>query len=225
MTTPLKSTQGLAMALLETLFLEKCPHCKITNPNITKLTPVLYKNDALGERQIWRLYCCASCGSGILAKGENFLFEGAQKTYVTKIFPQPPRAISKDIPKLAQDYLTEARDGLSNSRSSIIASSTAIDAMLSAKGADGDTLYKRIKSAQEKNLLSEEMSKWAHQVRLGGNEQRHLVDERPTEKDAQDCLDYAMMLADILFVIPARVQAGIDKTKKETTDEEGEKNG
>jgi hypothetical protein len=223
--TALKGVLGKKLLFTRTLPLAKCPHCKIANPNIAQLTEMKIVTDIYNQHQAWQLYYCASCASGIIAGGKYNIERTAM--HVNQIHPSPPDDLSEHIPKVAREYLTEARNGLHNSRSSIMASSTSIDAMLrdvlQDKGADGDTLYKRIKNAVKENILSEEMSNWAHQVRLNGNEQRHLEDKSPALKDAQDCLDYAMMLAEILFVIPKRVQAGIDKTKTEETETEEDK--
>ena len=55
------------------------------------------------------------------------------------------------------------------------------------------------------------MAKWAHQVRLDANEQRH-ADESiplPTIGDAQ----FVEALAEFLFVLPARVSRGIEESK------------
>jgi hypothetical protein len=51
---------------------------------------------------------------------------------------------------------------------------------------------------------------WAHDVRLDANDQRHadLAAIPPTFEDAKRCLEFAKALADILFVLPARVTRG-----------------
>ena len=52
-------------------------------------------------------------------------------------------------------------------------SASSIDAMLKSKGYKKGNLYKRIEKAAEDHLITSEMAKWAHQVRLGANDERH----------------------------------------------------
>ncbi len=61
------------------------------------------------------------------------------------------------------------------------------------------------------------MAEWAHEVRLDANDQRHADDEAdlPDENDAQKTIDFTMALAQFLFVMPSRVQSGIEKAKDE----------
>jgi hypothetical protein len=55
------------------------------------------------------------------------------------------------------------------------------------------------------------MARWAHNVRLDANDERHADENAPFPEieDAQRCLDFAMALAEILFMLPARVTRGI----------------
>ena len=55
------------------------------------------------------------------------------------------------------------------------------------------------------------MAKWAHQVRLDANDQRH-ADEKarlPDGQDAKNSLEFSKALAEILFVLPSKVTKGI----------------
>jgi hypothetical protein len=57
------------------------------------------------------------------------------------------------------------------------------------------------------------MAKWAHEVRLDANEQRHADDNAPLPigADARHSVDFAMALAQFLIVLPARVKRGLAK--------------
>ena len=88
---------------------------------------------------------------------------------------------------------------------------SAVDAMLKAKEYTDGRLYTRIDKAADDHLLTPEMAKWAHQVRLDANEQRHADEQAPlpSTEDARRAIDFAKALAELLFVLPARVQRGI----------------
>ncbi len=87
---------------------------------------------------------------------------------------------------------------------------------LKAKGLREGSLYSRVDQAAKEHLLAEDMARWAHQVRLDANAQRHADENAPlpTPDDAKRCLDFALALAEVLFVLPARVTRGITETQK-----------
>ena len=93
---------------------------------------------------------------------------------------------------------------------------SAVDAMLKAKGLKQGTLYARIDKAAGDHLITAEMAKWAHQVRLDANDQRHADEAAPmpNEEDAARCLDFASALGKFMFTLPARVARGIKESGK-----------
>ena len=93
-------------------------------------------------------------------------------------------------------------------------SASSVDAMLKVKGYKDGSLYQRIKDASAGHIITEDMATWAHQVRLAANDQRHADESAqfPTTQEAQRSLDFAMALAEILFVLPARVTRGLQES-------------
>ena len=87
--------------------------------------------------------------------------------------------------------------------------------MLKEKGYKDGSLYKRIEKAVADNLITADMAKWAHQVRLGANDERHADEETamPTVADAKQSIEFTQTLAELLFVLPAKVYRGIEATK------------
>lgn len=94
---------------------------------------------------------------------------------------------------------------------------SAVDAMLKAKDYRQGSLYARIDKAAGDHLITKEMAGWAHEVRLDANEQRHADEEvpLPTGEDARRSLDFAMALGQFMFVLPARVERGLEEAKPE----------
>ena len=88
--------------------------------------------------------------------------------------------------------------------------------MLKIKGYIDGSLYTRIEKAAADHVITEDMSKWAHDVRLDANDQRHAdqAAKLPTETDASRAVDFATALAEIMFVLPTRVQRGIKEAHK-----------
>ena len=91
---------------------------------------------------------------------------------------------------------------------------SAVDAMLKAKGYKDGSLNQRIKKAEADHIITADMAAWAHQVRLDANDERHADESArfPTTEEAQRSLDFALALAEILFVLPARVTRGLQES-------------
>ena len=60
-------------------------------------------------------------------------------------------------------------------------------------------------------MITSDMAKWAHAVRLDANDQRHADEAAslPTAQDAQRVLAFAATLAQIMFILPSRVSQGL----------------
>ena len=93
---------------------------------------------------------------------------------------------------------------------------SAIDAMLKDKGLTNGSLYSRIKSASDQNLLTSEMAAWAHEIRLSANEPRHADEEftGATAEDAEQILAFTRALGEYLYDLPSRVKKWQGKAAK-----------
>jgi hypothetical protein len=83
------------------------------------------------------------------------------------------------------------------------------------KGLIEGPLNDRINEAAEIHLITPGIAEWAHQVRLDANAQRHAdaAAPLPTMQDAKLSLGFALALAEVLYVIPARVTRGIEESR------------
>lgn len=119
--------------------------------------------------------------------------------------------IDASIPDRVRAYLDQAVNSLSAPSGAMMLAASAVDAMLKSKGLKEGSLYSRIDKAATEHLITSDMALWAHHVRLGANDQRHADEDAalPTAKDAQRAVEFSLALAQILFVLPARVQRGI----------------
>ncbi len=86
----------------------------------------------------------------------------------------------------------------------VMLAASSVDAMLKEKGYKDGKLYGRIVKAVSDHLITAEMGKWAHEVRLEANDQRHADEEAPmaTKEDAERIIEFALSLAQFLFVLP-----------------------
>lgn len=129
---------------------------------------------------------------------------------VNEIFPQSA-VLPMEIPVRPLAYLQQAYDSLHAAAGAVMLAASAVDSMLKAKGYIEGSLYARIEKAVAANVITSDMGKWAHAVRLDANDQRHADDaaDLPTEADARRVLDFARTLAEVLFVLPSRVERGL----------------
>ncbi|MCR4319690.1 MAG: DUF4145 domain-containing protein [Candidatus Brocadiaceae bacterium] len=152
----------------------------------------------------WRIYKCVNCGNLVTAWAMNFGQEAIQ------IFPET-QSLDETIPERPRAYLHQAIESLHSPAGAVMLAASAVDSMLKLKGYKEGSLYTRIEQAAKDHLITAEMAKWAHDVRLDANDQRHADDnaQLPNAEDAKRCVDFAQALAQFMFVLPARVQSGI----------------
>lgn len=196
--------------LLNTLFaLSRCPHCGIDNPNLSLVAEANPK-DLNGLHHWWRFYACSRCGSATSATSGASNSTNLWGREATRWFPTG-REVADDIPERPRRYLMDALNAMAAPSGAVMLAASAVDAMLKAKGLREGKLYRRIEKAMEDHLITPEMGRWAHEIRLDANDERHADEDTPlpTQEDAQKCLDFAFALADLLFVLPARVERGI----------------
>lgn len=197
----------LDIRLMSQLALDSCPHCGRSHPTMNVIPNGYHEVTGVVSRirRYWGVYACVSCGNLVVAWA---LKSGDP---VLEIFPQP-KQVSSEIPEPAHKFLKQALISLAAPDGAIMLAASAVDAMLKKKGLVEGSLYTRVNEAIKSGLITEEMGKWAHNVRLDANDQRHadLENAGPSDHDdATRCIDFAMALAEILFVLPARVERGI----------------
>jgi hypothetical protein len=159
----------------------------------------------LGQnRRFWIAYACSRCGGVLIAASDD------EHGYVQEMYPE---ALDVDelIPEPAHSYLSQALDSLHAPAGSVMLSASAVDAMLKAKGYNKGTLNQRIDQAAQDHLITSEMAKWAHDVRLDANEPRHADESAPlpSDDDAKRSLSFSMALGEFLFVLPGKVRRGL----------------
>jgi hypothetical protein len=170
-----------------------------------------YLNTLGGQWIQWHVYTCESCaGLAAAATLVPVVYAQTGLTQPASWIVPAPQPISTDVPEKARRFLLQARETLSSPSASVVMSASAVDAMLKARGYKEGTLYHRIEKAETDRVLTEHMAAWAHDIRLDANDERH-ADEDATAKNPEDsarCLEFADALADLLFVLPARMRKG-----------------
>jgi hypothetical protein len=201
--------------LRDQLEIDVCPHCGRANPTLNRAVDFIPTKSNSGDNPLWwGIYLCKSCGNIVTACAYRIANNPAHATPILYIYPSIP-IISDSIPEKPRELLQQAQNSLHAPVGAIMLCASAVDAMLKLKGYKEGTLYERIDKAGTDHLITNEMSKWAHQVRLDANDQRH-ADEKapmPTQKDATVTFDFAKAFAEYLFVLPSMVTRGISESE------------
>ena len=193
-------------ALTSTLVLDRCPHCSVAHPNLMQVFNTETVDHTGQVKRTWAIYRCTRCG-GVVTAHANGLNQS-----VGGYFPQA-KAIKDDIPPKPRSFLQQASESLHAPAGAVMLAASAVDAMLRIKGYVEGSLYARIENAAANHLITAEMARWAHDVRLDANDQRHADESAslPTADDAIRAIDFATALAEFMFVLPNRVQRGIQQ--------------
>ena len=200
--SPRRVTMTAMPAVSDTLALDRCPCCGIA-------TPLLTRRFAIAVRyHYYALYTCSVCPGAILARAQ------ADGGNIEQCWP-PTVSVSEHVPARPREYLRQAQESLGQAAGSLMLCASAVDAMLKDKGFKDGSLKARIDKAADQHLITLDMGKWAHQVRLDANDQRHADEnaDLPTEEEARRSLMFALALAEVLYVLPARVTRGIEESK------------
>jgi len=186
------------------LELERCPHCKIAYPLLTRVWNMATADHAKVSRRFWSTYLCNSCGGVILAVSP---IDAAHD--IICIWPSP-QAVAEEVPARARDFLSQAIGSLHAPAGAVMLTASAVDAMLKDKGHKDGALNTRIDAAANAHLITAEMAAWAHEIRLDANDQRHADEAAslPSAADAAKAIEFANALAQFLYVLPARVERG-----------------
>jgi hypothetical protein len=192
------------------LELERCPHCNVAKPNLTRHHFIETRNHAGQNPRTWAFYACSTCG-GVITASSTALNSG-----VLQFFPGS-ESVDEAVPNTARAYLTQAMQSLHAPAGAVMLAASAVDAMLKEKKYKVGSLYARIEKAAEDHVITSDMAKWAHEVRLDANDQRHADEavQLPSETDAKKCIDFARALGEFMFVLPSRVERGIAEAAKQ----------
>jgi len=201
------------MAKLEkNLELSRCPTCGIDNPNLVSITNNACETAAHdgSDHRFYRIYTCIRCGYLVIA------YAYYEKGSIDEIVPFNENVVDENVPEKARGFLEQARDSFHAPSGSTMLSASAVDAMLQEKGYVNGKLFERINKAAADNLITSDMAKWAHQVRLDANNPRHSDDKKPLpdREEAKKTFDFAQALAEFLFVLPSKVTQGIKESAK-----------
>ena len=191
---------------------DRCPHCGVATPLLTKVNNTIVVDRGDNFSMIYVTAACSRCKQVTLFAAYALTKDWARgnpdpsEASILKMYPDVPK-VPEGLPTSAQRFLQQAIESKHAPDGAVMLAASAIDAMLKAKGYTSGSLYSRIETASEQNILTPDMRDWAHEIRLFANEPRHADDQFQgyQSKDVDQILEFSNALAEYLFVLPARV--------------------
>lgn len=202
------------LRLTRQLSLPRCPHCRVALPTLPQMHQFQVNAGNANQHNLtWFVYTCSSCG-GLVAGGCLTGSLGLGHAGICSWLVPEIDILDSTITGKLRGLLEQARDTLYAPAGSIMLSASAVDEVLKLNDYKEGSLYKRIDEAAEKGTITKEMARWAHQVRLEANDQRHADENAslPAEADAKRAYEFTKTLVELLVVLPARVTRGVADT-------------
>lgn len=179
-----------------------------------------YRNDAispLGETETeyhgdhYSVALCGRCSSPFLVREALYGIPGEFETVTdeTVLFPTSAKLQLDNIPEPVARALSQAHRSFSTSSYDACAlmCRRAVEALCKNLGANGSNLASRVADLQATGHIDAKLVKWAHGVRLLGNDAAHDIDATVTAEDARDILDLTEALLLYVFTLDTKFRA------------------
>lgn len=194
-----------------------CPNCK----GFSSLTDrTSYIKNINGTHISFCVSECNSCDFHFLVTRFD------QNEKIINIWPKTlPGKVDKMIPEpIKSDFeealVCEAADSYRGAAT--LARRTLQVICLDKSASKNKKLHEQIDELFAKNVITQDIKDWAHEVRYVGNDASHPNSVDVTADDARDILELLSSMCDVLYVAPTR--AAIRKAKRTTPTKESDEN-
>jgi len=200
-----------------------CPSCGTRNSGFTSVGQSSFYRQG---RLFFNLFMhCNSCGGGIVmvvydsqsnqgplsGGGNRYINSADVGIVVQQIHPSfPIAAAPADTPQGIANTFCEAEDNCNSGKYDTCGmllrkTMDVATKLLRGDAAKREQLYERIEALTRDGLITADMAKWAHAVRLDGRGAVH-DDEALTEPQARDLLSFTRTFLLYAFTLPAMVE-------------------
>ena len=204
---------------MASMLVADCPHCGIRNTAFS----IRDGFPASSSRPGYAFAQCHSCGCGVLVTHQNIHPKQHWKLlHYTGINPAPPdTGAPKHTPDPAADFFRQAAESRNagNRDAAGMMYRKALESALKQFSTDHKlSLYDRIQDLGKGHKLTPSLVKWAHTIRLKGNDAAH--DDAPfTRQDADQLHTFTDLVFRYLFTLPgmlreARSEGSVEPTGK-----------
>ena len=196
------------------VFQNNCPYCGTKRVAFTILCEVTYDRHGF----YWDTFAqCGHCRRGIVATFETSNNQKPSDGQYEELLDMAPSLPDNGAPAYTPEnvarFFKQAMDNLpKNWDAAGSMFRKALDTGLTSKFPKiKGRLIDRIKEAEEQQMLTPELAKWAHQIRLDGNDAAHK-EEPFEEEDAKKLCDFTRLVFYYLFTLQGMLEKSQNKT-------------
>lgn len=136
---------------------------------------------------------CGRCNGPFLVRESLFGVPGEFETVTDEklLFPAPPAGTLDGVPKSALTSLEQAVRSVRTGSydAAALMCRRAVEALCKALGATGSNLESKLRNLHDLGHIDQKLLRWAHGVRLVGNDAAHEFEQEISAQDARDILD------------------------------------
>lgn len=164
---------------------------------------------------------CHRCNQPFLVRQSLYGVPGEVEAVTEEavLYPGESKLLPEALPENVKTAYDQAARSLHASlfEPCVLMSRKCLEAVCKILKANGQDLSKRLAKLHEAGHIDSRLLKWAHQVRLIGNEAAHDIDTPVTKEDARDVFDFTEAILIYVFSLTKRfesLQARRSKTEK-----------
>jgi len=167
---------------------------------------------------------CRRCNNPFLVREAIYSVPGEFATVTDEavLFPTSatpkleglPDSVSRSLDQAHRSFLTASYDACA------LMCRRALEAVCKTLSAKGSNLAQQVADLQANGHIDARLLKWAHGVRLVGNDAAHQVETAITSQDARDILDLTEALLMYVFTLDTRFRA-FEARRSKSTDSSG----
>lgn len=196
------------MAKIPTVFIA-CPYCD-AKVQAKVLAEREYGPGPDCEPHKYQFVECSQCGSVLVGWAEWEMGEDSDQGWghLVRQWPEPDARLHSNIPRIVRRALEEAKRcfGSKSFMACAVMCGRAIEGLCKDKVKSkylGDGL-KKLKAAK---IIDEKLFEWGEALRNERNIGAHAGDETISRQDASDVLDFALAMAEYVYVLDDKYKA------------------
>lgn len=174
------------------------------------ITP-LDKADAEYYGEHYSVCLCPRCSQPFLIRQSLYGIPGEFETITeeTILYPAESKLLAEALPDAVKTAYDQAAKSLNASlfEPCVLMCRKCLEAVCKTLGVQGDNLNKRLSRLSETGQIDSRLLKWAHEIRLVGNEAAHDIDTPVTKENARDVLDFTEAILIYIFSLTKRFES------------------
>jgi hypothetical protein len=163
---------------------------------------------------------CGRCSSPFLLKESRYGVPGEFETITESqlLFPSESRLPLEGVPEpVRRAYEQASRSfGASLYEPCALMCRRCLEGVCKVQGASGSNLNAKLESLEKSGAIDARMVRWAHGIRLLGNDAAHDLDTVISQEDARDVLDFTEALLIYIFALNHRFAAFSARRNKQS---------